>query len=138
MADYICRTRSNYFQVTDEQALHQLIHRCLADGKVCIKSKKEEGKLKHCIFCDGHIEGISCQEAEEGDCEAFIRELKALLPAGEAIIITEAGWEKYNYVTSHSYVITRKGNMRVSIEYAVLVAARKLLNDQHFNTQMDY
>ena len=110
MADYYGKTRTNYFSVTDDEKFKQIISSCKAPDEIEVfEEKQEDGSIKYGFLCDGSIYGLpdrdgdsteDCDDNEDVDYnyDTFCEALQQILPDGEAIIITEVGYEKMRYL----------------------------------------
>lgn len=144
MANYYGCTRTNYFKVTDEDALVKLIEKCASDDPVGVSlwtNEAEDGTKLYGFGCYGDIEGIGDGEDEDFpdyDYDAFVNELQALLPEGEAVIITHVGHEKLRYLGGNVTVITKD---RVEYRYLARVGldtAREMLDNPEWGTKNEY
>lgn len=64
MANYYAHCRSNYFRVTDEGKLRDIINRCQSEGSVYLYEHDEEKGL-FSFSCDGPMPELQC---EYGEC----------------------------------------------------------------------
>lgn len=143
MANYYCTTRTNYFHVTDEQAYAELFAGLQCEDSVEDFSEKlKDGTIIHGFGAHGYILWFRNHDAEE-DCDdefesEFLPRLQKLLPAGEAFIIMEAGYEKLRYVTGYATVVTADSIKFLNIADLAVQAAREMLGDEHFQTKLEY
>jgi len=77
-------------------------------------------------------------EDEDLDIEHFYKTLQDLLLDGEAIIITEVGYEKLRYLIGISVVITCSEISVVNLHDASLAEARSLLRNPSYTTKLVY
>ena len=153
MANYMGFTRTNYFSVTDEEKFRQIIENsyCSEGGIEVFEDDVEgEGDIKFGFGCFGSIFGfrelaedcgfdVACDESDdEYNYDAFIEALQSVLAQGEAIIITEVGYEKLRYLIGQSHVITKTQGLFVNLRDGALEQARKMLADPGYKTKMDY
>ena len=151
MANYYCKTRTNYFSVTDLEKFKQIIASCIGEEEiVIIDEEQEDGSIKYGFYCEGSVEGLP--EKEDGtdntedfdeydydyNYDAFCEALQQILPDNDVIIITEVGSEKMRYLTGLCSVITRNEYKCINITDEAVKLARILLNNPAFTTQMDY
>lgn len=141
MADYISKCRSNYFKVTDEDRLKEIIGACQCEGN-CWVSQHDTEEDKFCICCDYNLTGLikdeeeDEEEAHERAYDTMLEELQKILPDGEAIIIIEAGSEKMRYIAGTSTIVTKNEICVLDLADISLKKARELLNNPRFETQM--
>lgn len=147
MANYYCCTRTNYFGVTDPEKLKEIVGRILWD----------EGNLSFLAEADGRwgfgAYGSICglrpaepapsngddeEEDSEWDADAVYVALQEIVAPGDAVIITEVGYEKLRYLVGSAIIVTRDSIETVNLQLASLDAARKLLHNPAFNTRMEY
>ena len=142
MANYCAYIRSNYFAVTDEEKLRELMGSVKGEyGVHLFDTKMPDGTTKYAIGCDGGIYGLQIDpddEDSENDLDAFHFELQKLLCEGDAIIITEVGYENLRYLVGVSTVITKSSVVWLDLNELSLSKAKELLGNPDFQTQMDY
>lgn len=144
MANYYGTTRTNYFQVTDEQAYAELFAGLHGtdDSVEDFSETLKDGTIVHGFGTYGSILWFRDHDADENNDDEFDSEflprLQSLLPAGEAFIIMEAGHEKLRYVTGYATVVTADSIEFLSIADLAVRKAREMLGDDHFKTQLDY
>lgn len=147
MSNYYGKTRTNYFSVTDENALRDIISRVRGseDTVELYMEQASNGEKKFMFLCGSDILGFP--EIDENgeiyeDCDYsfddFTAALQKILRENEAIIITEVGSEKMRYLSGHVTVITQNevayGNLRnLGVEIA-----RRLLNNDSWETKNEY
>ena len=157
MADYhgICRT--NYFSVKDAAKFKEFMEACIGDGEVEIfVDKQNDGSIKYGFGCNGDIKGLpyrivkgepvatyNLDEIEKvldyDICWGFLMDaLQDILPDGEAVILTEVGNEKLNYLVGCSTVITNADIKVVNIQDKAIDLARQMLGNASYDTIMDY
>lgn len=143
MADYNEKYLTNYFSVTDEMKFKNLIEACVAEDEIEIfEAEQADGSVKYGFGCLKIIHGIPPEDGGDNDCEESIDTLytclQKLLPPGEAIIVTQIGWEKLNYFTACCTVITCDGIQSIDARDEAVKLAGKMLNNPCFKTEMDY
>lgn len=144
MANYIGLTRSNYFRVTDSEALKRIIRSTVTDGDgLALWERTENGATCYGFGAYGSICGL--RHAEEGDDEdgeldadTVYAALAGVVAPDDAIIITDIGCEKLRYLTACAVVVTRKGIYCVDLRSDALEAARRLLENPEYSTRMEY
>jgi hypothetical protein len=135
MADYYAKTRTNYFDITDEDKFRKIIGLCSASNTIEV-DKNVEGKF---VFtCNGTINGLFNGEDDDFNHGDFCKALQEVLPDGEAIIITEVGSEKMRYLAAASVVITNSKIETVNIKDVALNCAKRLLGNDEYDTEMEY
>ena len=143
MANYYGKTRTNYFKVTDAEALCELSNIvCGDEDSVHLGIENAPGEEKrYMLWCEGTILGIPDGDDEE-DCDynydEFVRRLQKILPDGEAVIITEVGSEKMRYLVGEVVVITNEGVCKNNLNAIGKKIAREMLNNPHWETKNWY
>lgn len=149
MATYNDFTRTNYFSVTDEDMLRDIVDRIVWDsgdgffedrsgkfafgsyGSVCgLRGVESEDN------CDSEEDYDDCDDDFEAD--AVYEALQSIVAPDDAIIITEIGYEKLRYLVGYAVVITSKAIETVELRTDAVNAARRLLNNPKFNPTMEY
>lgn len=144
MANYYGSTRTNYFRVTNAEALAELLDNCNTDDGegVSLWTQTDSNGTKFYGFgCYGDIYGIAVNNDEddpEYGYDEFVKKLQELLPEGEAAIITHVGQEKLRYLNGSVTVVTKD-----KVEYRYLSKlgidiAREMLNNPEWTTQNEY
>ncbi len=140
MANYYAKTRTNYFKVTDEEKLKNIIsHTCGGEDDIHLYEETENGKKIFMFWCESSIQGLA-KDGEYDDCDydGFLEALQRILPEGEAIIITEVGSEKLCCLSGDVVVITRYGINSDNLGSRGIKLARELLNDKNWSTKNAY
>lgn len=144
MANYMGFTRTNYFSVTDAEKLRDIVGRIIWDNS---GSFLEEGHGGYVFGCYGYVFGLRKSKQEDCDNEdsdddynadSVYEALQEIVAPGDAIIITEVGYEKLRYLVGDTVVITRDAIEYINLRSAAMEAACKLLNNPQFDTQMEY
>lgn len=149
MADYNGFTRTNYFGVTDESKFRQLMAECAgAESQVLIFEEKDEKDktIKFGFGCYSSIVGIrapndSDEAGEENDdcdycLDAFHSALQELVVEGDAILITEIGYEKLRYLAADCVIITCAEIRYMRLEDKALAEARTMLENPNYSTRV--
>lgn len=138
MANYNSTYRTNYFKVTDEeeyQKLFEKVKSCAED--LADFSRTEDGETLHGFGGYGSID--YCDENEEYlGIDSFFDELSKILPDNEAVIYTEVGNEKLNYLAAYSIVATNEDVKIVDLRECAKDKAKEMLNDKDYETQLEY
>lgn len=147
MSNYYGKTRTNYFSVTDENALRDIISRVRGseDTVELHMEQASNGEKKFMFLCESDILGFP-ETDENGevyeDCDYsfddFTAALQKILPENEAIIITEVGSEKMRYLSGYVTVITRKEIRHENLRNIGIRIARRLLNNESWDTKNEY
>lgn len=146
MADYMCTIRSNYFGVKDEDQFRVFMKKVSGqedEVKLWEKNCQKTGEKLFGFGCNSRILGIADtnlaeSEPENYDHQAFLTGLQTCLIPGDAILIMEAGNEKFNYAFGACWVITStKMRYLNTIDWGV-ETARRMLKDSEWTTQCDY
>ena len=142
MANYDATIRTNYFSVKDEKAFRKLMESVNAEAEIHIfEQEMYDGSKKFGFGCYGAISGICAvsDEDEYPDIDGCIQEaLQKLVCEDDAVIMVEIGYEKLRYVTGLGAVITSTEIRHIDVWHESLVAARLLLDNPNFQTQIDY
>jgi hypothetical protein len=141
MANYMATIRTNYFSVTDEAKLREILSRCYAEDEIQV-FEAGDGSGELGFGCYGSISGYP-ENADEDDpddvsVDALYEALRQIVSEDDAIIITETGYEKLRYLCAHSIIITRREIRVVDLQYEAAKAAGSILGDESFITRMDY
>lgn len=150
MATYNGFTRTNYFSVTDEEKLRNIADRIIWDSGDDAFFEERGGMFAFGAY--GSVCGLRMAESEDNcdteedydDCDdefeadAVYEALQAIVAPGDAIIITEIGYEKLRYLVGYAVVITSNAIETVELRNDAVNAARKLLNNPQFNPTMEY
>ena len=122
MADYISCTKTNYFQVTSEQELRDLVSKIDCEDEIEISSSTEKGKIYYSLCAYGSFYGIDDNE----DAEELYKEFQRILPDGEVMAIFEIGHEKLRYVGCYTVVITTETYQYKSLQDIATTMAREI------------
>ena len=147
MSNFYGKTRTNYFCVTDENALRDIISRaCGSEDTVHLHVEQTiSGEKKFMFLCGSEILGFP-ETDESGevyeDCDysfdEFTAALQKILPENEAIIITEVGNEKMRYLLGCVTVVTRNEIKYENLRSLGINIARELLKDESWDTKNEY
>jgi hypothetical protein len=143
MANYYSNSRTNYFRVIDEEKYAELFSNLVGDeGEIYDFSKIENDILLHGFGCYGSIDyQIPTQDGSDDydyDFDLFLKELQKILPENEAFIYMESGHEKLRYITGLSIVVTNDKIDSIDIRSSALNLARKMLDNDQFQTELEY
>lgn len=157
MANYESCTRTNYFAVTDEEKLKNIVAHIRWGGGELDFLDKENGKwgfggygsISGLDFndvkfnddddCDdGYEEEDEWEEYDEWAPDAVYEALQEVVSPDDAIIITEIGYENLRHLNAHSIIITRYFIDIVELRTSALSRACEMLNNPEYDTQMDY
>ena len=137
MANYIAKIRSNYFAVTDEAKLREIIASCISEEKVEVFMRSGT----YGFGCYGSIYGLPANEDENytgNELNLFYEALQSILAEDDIIIITEIGHEKLRYFIAQCTIISKTDIQFVNLRDIAMIKARKMLKNSNFTTQMDY
>ena len=144
MASYTCAIRTNYFHVKDEA-----VFRAFAD-KICCNEEavevwEDKDKAGNAVFgfgCCSSLTGIlsDSDSTEEPDAayDRLIKGLQEHIREDDAVIIFESGREKLNYVSGLATVITANECRYLDISDFAVAQARKMLNNEAWETKASY
>ena len=143
MANYKGFTRTNYFSVNDAEKFRQIIaDSYCSEGDIEVFEDDTCESIKFCFGCYGMISGIRTlpdgSDDDVSEYDAFVDALQSVLADGDAIIITEVGYEKLRYLIGHSYIITKSDVQFVSLRDKAIEEARNMLNNPEYDTKMEY
>jgi hypothetical protein len=145
MANYNAFTRSNYFKVTDEERIKELVASCACgEDKLRLFVRDEsDGRKTFGFGCHDSISGLEVpsedpDEYQEYDFDLFAKELQKILLDGDAIIITEIGYEKLRYLIGYSTLITKTEIRCVDIYDESLRVVKEMLGNPDFATVTEY
>jgi len=150
MANSYSKCRTNYFSVTDEARFREIISNCSGE-EVCVLIQSEKDKSKFGFYCSCNFSGLmeaedkemceSCDDKTCYDCinmdsdgalDYLYEELQKILPAGEAVIITEIGSEAMRYLSADCIIITKDEIRGLVLSDLALSAAREMLGNPEF------
>ena len=136
MADYYVKTLTNYFSVTDEEKYKRTIAGCDATANIEIVTRDhEDGTVKYGFYCNGSIWGLFEEGTEDPNYDLFCESLQQIIPEGEAVIITEAGWKAMRYLVANSTIITHKEIKIVNLDDEITKIAAEMLDEPDYNPQ---
>jgi hypothetical protein len=141
IANYYAVTRTNYFAVTDAAKFREIIGSCVTDEEAIQIFDPEGGSERFGFGCYGSIRGIPAGEGEddsEEDIDAFHDALQSVLVDGDAIVITEIGYEKLRYLIGCCTVITKRDIRFLNLIDSAVGLARIMLENPEFTTKMNY
>ncbi|MDR1558700.1 MAG: hypothetical protein LBS84_03185 [Clostridiales bacterium] len=143
MANYVAFIRTNYFAVTDEAEFRKIIASVSAEDEVSVfKQPQPDGTVKYGFGLYGSIYGLPDNEDPDGDedpsMSAFESALQEVLVPGDAILMTEIGYEKLRYLTAFCGIITKDTIQYTDLRDSALTLAKELLSNPDFQTQMEY
>lgn len=141
MANYYGFTRTNYFKVTDEDQLQDIVKRIVwNDAFHTFFSHDADG---FGFGSEGTICGLRApdqndeEEDADDDPEDVYKALQRIVAPDDAIIITEIGFENLRYLVGFSVVITRDQIECVDLRDESLRKAQELLQNPDFHTRME-
>lgn len=130
MANNYTVTKTNYFEVTDEEKFRNLMQKvCAGEDKVVILNDGAEPS-KRAFGAYDSINGFT----KDGDWyetgyDDFCKELGTLLPDGEACVIMEVGHCKLRDVFANCTIITNKEVHIMDMEQDAEEMAGKMLKN---------
>lgn len=125
MANYESCTTTNYFQVTSEQELQDLVSRIDCEAEIEISSSTEKGKIYYSLCAYGSFCGVDDNE----DLEELYKKFQRILPDGEVFVLFETGHEKLRYVGGYTVVITNEIYQSESLHDFATKMARTITNN---------
>lgn len=157
MAEYVSKTRTNYFAVEDAEAFAKLIGTAKADngGSLTVihtSKNPDDDTVKYGFYCDGQLRGLPYStetgqdadpdeeddDTDEYDLEKFYAELQKLVSPGDACIIMEAGTEAMRYVAGYAVVLTHDKRKFINLSNFAQSVAKQLLGNENWTTKMEY
>jgi len=135
MANYYGHARSNYFKVKNKKKFQTL---CNEIGVEMIERDNLVGFI--CSLdpdCGGLPSSKYNEETEDHDDIDICQEIYPHLCEGEVAVMTEAGYEKFRYVTGYALAVNWKGEEEsISID-KIYELANKNLGGEHV-TKAEY
>lgn len=136
--NYHATFRTNYFRVTDEDKLRDIVSRlhCGNSAKLFENRKGFFG-----FGGDDSLSGLVPPEGNEDDepsIDQLVCELQEILPEDEAVIIMEAGHEGLRYVVGSVMVITRDNYDYAEIKDVGIKLAQEILKNPEWDTICEY
>lgn len=145
MANYYCRTRTNYFHVKDPDAFRAFMAEVKGneDDVLLREGKDADGNLTFVFTTGGRVIGIVPAGAEvdydEDECnDEFIAALQEHVAPNDAIIITEVGWEGFRYLVGGATIITSSKVEYLSLSDEVKKTAKSMLDNPDWSTMNEY
>lgn len=146
MSQYSGYTRTSYFHVIDEAAFRALIAEVVTseDAEIYIwKGKDDEGKDTFAFGCYSDIRGIRPADSNpdidnEPDYERFIEKLQECLVDGDAVIITEVGHEKLNYLTAQAAIVGKHKRKYIDFHDVTVEMVHEVEPNWPEATRLDY
>lgn len=136
MANYYAYVRTNYFHVNDAEDFKKFIATVSSSEGYKVELFEEKDKSGTPIF------GFGCQGQpsfpDDESYEGIIEVLAGFVSDDDAIIITEVGHEKLNYLVGEARIITSKEIRYITISDLAIKTARKLLNKPDWETKNEY
>lgn len=132
MADYISCTKTNYFQVTSEQELQDLVSQIDCTDEIEISTATEKGKTYYSLCAHGSFLGLE----DEEDLEELYKEFQRILPDGELLIIFGIGYEKLRQIGGHTVVITNEAYQFQSLQDIAKTMARNITNNPTYEINL--
>lgn len=137
MANYECISRTNYFHVKEAEAFRKFMDTVSADDLHLWEENDNEHNTVFAFGCEGIIYGIPDENGDDS-MDRFLTELQKHIVDNDAVILTEAGHEKFRYVTGYAIIITSTGMQTLDIETFALEKAKEMLDNPDFETKTDY
>lgn len=161
MANTICKTRTNYASVTDENELRRIIGLCVTtdgDDINVITKTDENGETRFGFYVESDISGYLLDEKgnivdpknddydddDDDDAEyetsfdRFIEDLQKIIVPGDALIITSISYEKMRWLAGNFIVVTRDKAKFVDMSDIALETTREILDNPDWCTEMHY
>ena len=133
MAEFIAKTRTNYFGVKDEALFRDLIKEAAEDQRD-LEIITNDGKFGFC--CEGTLTGISSPDCADMT-EAFYARLQPIIADDDACIIVTAGWEKFCSVDADAVIVTNKDIKELSMSSMAIKAAAEMLGQHGWSTKLE-
>lgn len=146
MANYIAKSRTNWFRVTDEEQFQKLCAE-LVGGEDAIEFCEEgddEG-LWHMFYChdtiscypkdvrfeeDVAIDPETGEEADTFPIDGWIEDLRKVLHPNDPFAYFEIGSEKMRYLVGYAFLATRETPVEcIDIQNWVLERSREILGE---------
>ena len=140
MANYYGKCRTNYFAVTDVEKFADIMRHLSGEGEIAF-NEHELDKGKYMFYCKCNLTGYIADPADDSCDEThgkMIEELQKILPDGEAIILTEVGYETIRYIVGVTTIITNSEVRYANLADIALATAREMLKNPGFTTELDY
>lgn len=146
MANYVCKTRTNYFHVKDPEKFRAFID-AVHGTEDSIELWEEKGSSGELVFGFGTMGGIagwydpvnkSDEEDDDVAYDAFICGLQNHIADDDAVIILESGYEKLNYVVGSAVIITSTTTGYIDLANSACKKAAELLGDPKWTTKCDH
>lgn len=135
MSNYESCTRTNYFTVSNEEKLKDIVEHIKWENGELDFLNKENGKWA--FGGCGSICGLGSSDDEWEPNDVYEALQKIIVP-GDAIIITEIGHEKLGYLNAYSVIITCDEIEVEELRTRAILKACEMLNNPKYDTQMEY
>lgn len=132
MANYVSCTTTNYFQVTSEQELRDLVSKIDCEDEIEISSSTEKGKTYYALCAYGSFCGIN----DNDDTEELYKAFQRILPDGEVMALFEIGHEKLRSIDGCTVVITNEAYQSKSLQDIATTMARNITNNPTYEMNL--
>lgn len=136
MANYYATTRTNYFRADDPELLRSTIEAAAYE----VESLKlwsltgEDDIIRYAFGCYTSIAGAM----DEDTFEEFVATLQKCLADGDAIVITEVGYENLRYLEALATIITKEACDTIELTDFAYEKASQMLEDPKWTTSYTY
>lgn len=162
MANYNSYYRTNYFKVSDPVSFKEEFRRVSAEDV----ELWDEGNgvfgfggfgsidgliMPNTVYgtwrspCSGEIYGMTNEvidyedyDYDDLDYDAFLKMLQDHLVEGDAVILTEVGYEKLRYLTGQATVVTKDKISFMNLTDLAFEKAKEMLGNKDWTTKMEY
>lgn len=146
MANYIAKTRTNYFHVKDVDAAKEVLnHLFFSERKADVWTDADQnGEVTFAFGGDGMLKGIIPEGVSPYDCdddsiyEEAICALQSIVADNDAIIIMEVGHERMRYLIGRALIVTKEDTGYVDMQNVVTQEAAQMLKNPNWSTKCDY
>lgn len=136
--DYHSKYKTNYFSVTNESKLKEIIDSCEVAGEGELKLLKSKSGNKYSFCCDCNLYGVLYGlKKDEDPFEWLLKDLQKILPEDEAILLIEVESNNITYLTEICTIITKDKIQNISFYNKVLKTVRSMLQNSEFEIQLE-
>lgn len=118
MADYLRYTKTNYFTVTNENDLRNLVNKIECDDTIRLHTKEQDCIKLFSLETDGNFKGLIDKETGDTSWDKMCEEFSELLEGDSCLIMFDIGDDKFNRIDK-AIIITQNGYIVKSLQTMV-------------------
>lgn len=138
MANYYSKTRTNTFEVTNEDSFRNACENLRSDGGdelEIITKKNDNNTVSVILACEGSLITVNPDDDDDynDDITEFYKAVQPLLAENSAMIVTTIGYEKLRYLTAYADIVTSSSIESINLENAVESTVQDMLSDSKWH-----